>query len=64
MAQRSGLPTIRDTAKFLCKFIAGALPVIRRVFPDEEELHLALEVLQAAACALVPLADDALPMGD
>lgn len=64
MAQRSGLPTIRDTCAFLCGFLAVYIPVIRKVFPDETELHNALTLLQTAVCALVVVADDVIEVGD
>jgi len=64
MALRTGLPTIRDTCIFLCAFLAVYIPVVKRVFPDDTELHTALELLMVSVCAVVTLANDALPIGD
>jgi hypothetical protein len=64
MAQRSGLPTIRETCAFLCGFLAVYIPVIRKLFPDDTDLHTALDLLQVAVCALVLEADEVLPVGD
>lgn len=64
MAQRSGLPTIRETCAFLCGFLAVYIPVIRKLFPDDTDLHTALELLQVAVCALVIEADEVIVVGD
>jgi hypothetical protein len=64
MARRSGLPTVRDACQFLCAFIGATLPAIKKVFPDEEELHAQLELVRSVCCALVLLADDVIPKGD
>lgn len=64
MAQRTGLPTIRETCAFLCTFLAVYIPVIRKVFPDETTLHNALDLLQVAVCAMVVAADDVIVIGD
>jgi hypothetical protein len=61
---RSGLPTIKKTCEFLCAFLAVYIPVIKRVFPDETELHTTLELLAVTVCSVVVLADEALPVGD
>ena len=61
---RTGLPTIRDTCRFLCGFLAVYIPVIKKVFPDDTDLHTALDLLMVSVCAVVSLADDALPVGD
>lgn len=64
MARRTGLVSIREGAAFLCAFISATLPAIKKVFPGETDMHNQLEVVRAACCALVLLADDALPIGD
>ncbi len=64
MAQRTGLVTIRETAAFLCGFISATLPAIKKVWPDATELHAQIELVRAAVCALVLLADETLPIGD
>lgn len=64
MAQRSGLVTVREACAFLCAFISATLPAVKRVFPDQEELYAQLELVRAACCALVLIADDTLPIGD
>lgn len=64
MGQRSGLPTIKQACEFLCAFLAVYIPVIKRVFPDDTELHTALELLQVSVCSVVVLAAEALPIGD
>ncbi len=64
MAARTGLPTIREKADFLCSFLAVYIPIIRKFFPTETDLITALEVLRAAACALVIEADQVIVLGD
>lgn len=64
MAQRSGLSTIRSYCQLLCTFIGATLPAIKKLFPDETELHNQLELVRSAACALVLIIDDTLPVGD
>ena len=64
MAQRTGLPTIRDTCAFLCGFLAVYIPIIHKVFPDETDLHTALDLLQVTVCSLVVAADDVILLGD
>ncbi len=64
MAQRTGLPTIKRTCEFLCGFLALYIPIIKKVFPDDTELHTALELLQVTVCSVIVLADEALPIGD
>jgi len=64
MANRAGLATIRKTVAFLCAFIAATLPAIKKVYPNNPELIAQIELVGAACCALVLIADDALPVGD
>lgn len=64
MASKSGLPTIRETAQFLCTFMSIWIPVARKLFPDDDSLHTALEALRLAACTVVVEVDAVLPVGD
>jgi hypothetical protein len=48
MAQRTGVPSLIQTARTLCKFILLFSPTIRRLYPDAVLLHAALETAMAA----------------
>ncbi|MGH9993577.1 MAG: hypothetical protein ACREAZ_13275 [Nitrososphaera sp.] len=64
MASRTGLPTIKEFAAFLCTFLSVWIPIVKRTFPDDTELHLALETLRLAACTAVAVVDARLDIGD
>jgi hypothetical protein len=64
MAQRTGLRTIRDVAHKLCLLVAAFAPVIRKAYPENAALQLALDAAIAACGLLVVAADDALGVGD
>jgi hypothetical protein len=48
MTQRTGVPTLINTASKMCKIILLFSPTIRRIYPDAVVLHLALETAMAA----------------
>jgi len=62
-AKRTGLTSIRDLAQKLCRLVSVFTPIIRRVFPDSPELHIALDAANAACAALVAEADKTLDKG-
>lgn len=64
MAARTGLPTVKEKAEFLCGFLAVYIPIIIKHFPNETALIAGLELLASAACAVVVLADEVIVLGD
>lgn len=50
--RRDGLYSIQKNARELCKFIVDFSPVIRRLYPANETLSLALDAALAACSAL------------
>lgn len=62
--QRTGLRTIRDLADKLCLLVAAFTPIIKRAYPENEQLQIALAAALAACGVLVVAADEALPVGD
>lgn len=61
--RRTGLTTLRQLAYRMCRLIAKFDPIIRKVYPDATELHLALEAANTACALLVSESDDVLPAG-
>jgi hypothetical protein len=61
MAQRSGLPTILQLAKQLCKFISVWTPVIQKFYGGNAALMAALASANAACAVLAAAIDDVLP---
>ena len=64
MARRTGLTTIKDLANKLCRLTASFTPIIKRAYPNNDALHLALDTANAACAVLVEEAIAALPVGD
>lgn len=62
--QRTGLPTIRDVAFSMCKYVTTFTPIIKKVYPANAALQAALVAAQAACVVLVEEADAQLPIGD
>lgn len=62
-SRRTGLPTMRVTARYLCKLIGAFTPVIKHIYPDNELLHLALATANTACAALVDQIDATLEPG-
>lgn len=62
--RRTGLTTIRNLADKLCRLVAAFTPIIKRVYPDADALHIALDTANAACAVLVSEADLILPVGD
>lgn len=52
MAVKTGVPTMLQVALRLCQLINAFSPIIRRVYPDNTSLHVALETAQAACLVL------------
>jgi hypothetical protein len=52
MARRTGVSSLRLTTYRLCRLLSKFTVVIHRVFPDETDLHTALDVA-ALACAVL-----------
>lgn len=53
MARRTGVSTIKGLAQRLCQLTTAFSPIIRRVFPDNVALHVALDTANAACAVLV-----------
>lgn len=62
-SRRTGLPTMRVTARYLCKIINQFTPVIKALYPDNELLILALATANTACATLVEQIDETLPQG-
>jgi hypothetical protein len=52
MAVKTGVPTLIQVAQRMCQLINAFAPIIRRVYPDNTALHVALETAQAACMVL------------
>jgi len=63
MAQRTGLPTILQIAKRMCRLIAIFTPVVKRIYPSATALHAALAAANAACEILSTAIEDTLPDG-
>lgn len=61
--RRTGLPTMRVTARYLCKLVNQFTPVIKALYPDNELLLAALVTANVACATLVEQIDEALPQG-
>lgn len=62
-SRRTGLPTMRVTARYLCKLISHFTPIIKALYPENELLHLALDTANVACATLVEQIDVTLPQG-
>lgn len=61
--RRTGLPTMRVTARYLCKLIGDFTPIIKKLYPDNDLLHAALDTANVACALLVEQIDVTLPDG-
>lgn len=61
--RRTGLPTMRVTARYLCKLIRDFTPIIKKLYPDNDLLHAALDTANVACALLVEQIDVTLPDG-
>jgi hypothetical protein len=61
--KRTGLPTIKATAKAICALVTTYTPVVKKLFPDNTELHDALAAINVACAAIVPIIDEVLDPG-
>lgn len=52
MARRTGVSSLQEVARRMCKLIVAFAPIIRRVYPDSTALHLALDTAMTACDAL------------
>lgn len=55
MTRRTGIPSIIQTGKLLCKFITNYTSVILLLFPENEDLAAALASANVACAALVAI---------
>lgn len=63
MAKRTGLWTINEVAKRLCGLVTAFSPIIRKAYPENDNLQLALDGALAACALLVDEAEAQLPVG-
>jgi len=63
MARRTGLATLRFFAYRMCNLITSWTPVIKRIYPDNTALFLALDAANVACEVLVTEIDDTIPQG-
>lgn len=52
MATKTGVPSLIQVARRMCKLITAFSPIIRRVYPDNEALLLALDAAMTACSVL------------
>ncbi len=64
MAQRTGMHSIREAAVTICRLVTAFTPVIRKVFPEATDLHLALEAMAIACAVLITEMDKVIVLGD
>lgn len=63
MTRRTGLPSILEIAKRMCRLIAVFTPVIKTIYPSATALHAALAAANAACETLSVAIEDTLPNG-
>lgn len=64
MAKRTYIPTIIAVTKRLCQVIVLATPIIKKAYPSNTTLHLALESANIACGALNEQASLVREIGD
>lgn len=52
MTVRSGVPSLMEVARRLCTLIVKFTPVIQRLYPDNNDVQVALAAANAACSAL------------
>lgn len=50
--QRTGVASLSDVADELCRLVTAFGPLIRRIWPDNTDLHTALDAAETA-CSLL-----------
>lgn len=63
MTRRTGLPSLRDVAKEMCRLLTKFTPVIAAAYPENAALLAALAAANAACAALVEEVEGQLPTG-
>lgn len=58
MARRTGLPTLRQLGRAMCRIITAWGPVIRLVYPANTALHAAIAAAMSACEVMVAEIDD------
>ncbi len=61
--KRTGLTAIRNAMLAACRLIGKWTPTIKSYYPENAELHLALDTANGACSVLVDLANQQLPEG-
>jgi len=64
MARRTYIPTIIAVTKRLCQVIVLATPIIKKTYPDNSALQLALDAANVACAALNEQAQIVREIGD
>lgn len=55
MTRRTGIPSLIQVGKLLCKYITNYTSVILLLYPDNEELAAALAAANTACAALIAI---------
>ena len=64
MIKRTGASTLNTLAKRMCLLTVRFAPLIRRAFPDNTALHLAIDAANAACAALSIELEKVIEYGD
>jgi len=62
--QRNGVASIKNVADELCRLVTKFGPLIRRIWPDNTDLHLALDAAETACSLLREELPKVMPEGD
>lgn len=52
MARRTGVSSLQKVARNMCRLILAFSPIIRRIYPSNTALHVALDTAMAACGVL------------
>jgi hypothetical protein len=61
---KTGIPTLLDASKVLCRALSKFAPYIRTLYPDNTALQAALDAAEAACSALTEALEAVRDYGD
>lgn len=64
MAKRTGITTLRTIAKTMCKLVLSYGETIKKIYPENTALHIAIDTADAACHALFVQLDELIEYGD
>lgn len=64
MAKRTGVTSLRQVAKTLCRLVLDYGEIIKKIYPDNTALHLAIDTADVACHALFVQLDALVEYGD